>query len=313
MSLRLLLVEVIDDSVEVEIVSMPIYYVIPALCALTYSTSVLLIKRAIAEGGGISRIFFVINWMQLIIFLPVIAWLPEMRQLDGWQWPALAGTVCFTGTLFVLSAIRSGDVTVQTPLLGTKVIIIALLTYFLGVGPIPFEWWVSAVLVFFAVLIFGLPGLQRHHVSKRSITYALVSSFCFAATEVIIQRRAGEFGEFSFILFMVTVIALESLVLLPLFRRGLGRVKLKTWRWILMGSVLMALQELGIFYTVAFHGRATAVNILYSTRGFWSIILVWVVGHWFASHEKYLGKHVLLIRFMGALLLFSAIVNILKE
>lgn len=292
---------------------MPIYYCVPALCGLTYAFSALLIKRAISEGGGISRVFFITNWLQLIIFLPIVIWLPEMRDVQGWQWPALAGTVCFIGTLFVLSAIRRGDVTVQTPLLGTKVIIIAILTFTLGLGPVPLGWWISAILAFFAVLIFGLPGLQRHHVSARAISYALASSFCFALTEVIIQKHATQFGEFSFILFMVTVMAMESLVLLPMFKKGIGRVKIKTWRWILGGSLLMALQELGIFYTIAFYGRATAVNILYSTRGFWSLILVFVVGHWFASHEKYLGKHVLLVRFIGATLLFIAIINVLSN
>jgi hypothetical protein len=49
-------------------------------------------------------------------------------------------------------------------------------------------------------------------------------------------------------------------------------------------------------------------NVLYSTRGLWSVVAVWAVGHWVKSSEQHVGRRVLGWRLCGAALMLSAVV-----
>jgi hypothetical protein len=46
---------------------------------------------------------------------------------------------------------------------------------------------------------------------------------------------------------------------------------------------------------------------LYNTRGIWSVVLVWVIGHWFSNTERSIGKRAMLRRLAGALILLAAV------
>ena len=58
-------------------------------------------------------------------------------------------------------------------------------------------------------------------------------------------------------------------------------------------------------------GQAAPANVLYSSRGLWSVMLVWLVGHWVQSREQHLGVRVLAWRLAGAVLMMAAIVLVL--
>jgi hypothetical protein len=63
--------------------------------------------------------------------------------------------------------------------------------------------------------------------------------------------------------------------------------------------------------TVAHWGHAAPANVLYSSRGLWTVLLVWAFGHWVKSREQHLGRRVLTWRLSGAFLMMSAIVLVL--
>jgi hypothetical protein len=50
---------------------------------------------------------------------------------------------------------------------------------------------------------------------------------------------------------------------------------------------------------------------MYSSRGLWSVVAVWLVGHWFYNQEQKLGASVLVWRLVGSALLLVAIVLVL--
>jgi hypothetical protein len=58
-------------------------------------------------------------------------------------------------------------------------------------------------------------------------------------------------------------------------------------------------------------GSATVVNIIFSARGLFSVLLVWLVGHWFTNDEHRLGGRVFALRLVGAVLMLAAIVLVL--
>lgn len=78
-----------------------------------------------------------------------------------------------------------------------------------------------------------------------------------------------------------------------------------------LAGLFMGVQALTVVYAIAVFGRATEMNVVYASRGLWSVIAVWLVGHWFHSRERALGKRVFQRRLLGASLLMVAIVIVL--
>jgi hypothetical protein len=95
-----------------------------------------------------------------------------------------------------------------------------------------------------------------------------------------------------------------------------GVVTGSTWKWLIAGCVLNGLQTLGMVICVGLFrhpNAATAVNIVYNSRGIWSVMLVWILGGWFGNIEREQGARVMTARFTGAVLLLSAIVITLLQ
>lgn len=286
-------------------------HTLPVLCALIYTIAVLFTKRAIAEGAGIMRMSFLTNVLCFVLFVPVFLVVDGHFSPEGWEMAMLTGSTEFFGSMFLLAGVRLGDVSVQTPLMGIKVIFVALLTTLVTGAPIPFSWWVGASLAFLAILILGLPDLLKRSISILSIIYVVLGCLCFALADVLMQENAPLYGGPRFVFLTFLFLATLSLMMIPFFHRGLKAIPTQTWKWVFAGSGLMALQLVGLFVLIVIYGKATVINIIYSSRGIWSIVAVWVIGHWFANTEKKLGKGVLVRRLVGAGMLCLAIAIVL--
>jgi hypothetical protein len=65
--------------------------------------------------------------------------------------------------------------------------------------------------------------------------------------------------------------------------------------------------------SISIYRHATSANVLYSSRGLWSVVAVWGIGHWFANREQHLGAWVLAWRLVGAILLMAALLMVLLD
>ena len=79
------------------------------------------------------------------------------------------------------------------------------------------------------------------------------------------------------------------------------------------GRRLFAVQGLTFITSISIYRHATTANVLYSSRGLWSVVAVWGIGHWFANREQHLGARVLAWRLVGAILLMAALLMVLVE
>jgi hypothetical protein len=105
-----------------------------------------------------------------------------------------------------------------------------------------------------------------------------------------------------------------SLGLLPLIKSPLTQIPARSLAWNLGGGLLLSLQATGIAYSIAEFREVTLTNILYNTRGVWSVLLVWIAGSWFSNNERSVGNRVMARRLFGALLLLSAVfIGLLKR
>lgn len=279
----------------------------PLACAACYSLGALALKGASERGLGPWRITFVSNVTMGVLFTPLL--LLGGTFGPGWHpaQPMLTGLLFFGGQICTFLALDRGDASVATPVLGAKVLFVTLFTAAVGTQAIPPAWWAGAALCTLALALLG-SGPRRHRGrTLPAAGYALAAAAFFALTDVLVQRWVPLWGPGRFIPAMFGCVALLSPILIPQFRNPLREVGPGALPWLVLGAVLIAAQALGMALTLGLYGHAPLVNILYSTRGIWTIGLVVVAGSWLGNNERHLGRSVLAIRTAGALLLLAAV------
>jgi drug/metabolite transporter (DMT)-like permease len=281
--------------------------ILPLLSALAYAFAAMMLKRATARGVGPWRISFITNWVTALAFLPW--WFTGGGPVT---WPGvghalICGSTFFIGQIFTFLAITRGDVSLATPVLGTKVIFVAFFAIFLAGEKLTPGLWLAALVTAIATALLGGGGRHGDQPIGKSLIYGFTAAAAFALTDSLMQRwiQGVGFGHFAPVMF--GTIALLSFGLVPLFSAPLRALPTLTWRWAIGGSAMLALQAMGISYAIGIYREVTKANILYNTRGMWSVVLVWLIGHWFDNAERDHGARVMIRRMIGAPILLSAV------
>jgi drug/metabolite transporter (DMT)-like permease len=285
----------------------PAHLFFPLASSVGYVFAVLLLKRTAHWGVGVWRTTFVSNLAMGLVF--AMLWpLGGTGQPASMLWQPLVGGLLFViGQVFTFLALNYGDVSVATPVLGLKIVLVALSSVLLLPQPVPVLWWVAAGLSSLAVLLLSRGESRPRHAIGRTVVSAGLAAGSFAMADVLVQKWAPAWGVGRFLPLMFGSVALLSFALIPFFSASLRAVPKAAWGWLAGGSVLLAMQAAGMAYALGVFGDATAVNIVYSARGLWSVAAVWLIGHWFANEEQRLGPAVLRSRLAGAGLMLAAI------
>ena len=191
--------------------------------------------------------------------------------------------------------------------MGTKVVFVALLAPFFAGEKLGLALWCSALLTCVATAL--LSGEFRTN-SKRlipSLIFGISAAICYATSDIMQQRWGKNLGFGHFAPIMFATIGVLGCGLIPLFSAPLSALPRASLCWGLAGGLLISLQATGIAYSIAVYNEVTLTNILYTTRGIWSVLLVWSVGHWFSNTEKSVGSAIMLRRLLGAALLLCAV------
>jgi drug/metabolite transporter (DMT)-like permease len=283
-------------------------FIIPLLCAVLYPLGTLLVKRSLEKGVDTWSLTVINYWMMALVFLPV--WFLEARPIpwDLWYQPLCMGLFSFLGQAFAFKAISSGDLTIATPALSSKVLIVALFTVTLLHQSVPLPWWIAAVCSFAAVFFLQAGVKTARRKVFTTLFFSLLTAACFAMGDVLIQKWSPRWGVFHFVPAFAAVSAAYSLALIPLMRKPRLAFSPGAWKWLLAGTGALSLQSLGLTAVIGMFGKATQANIVFSSRGLWNFLLIWFGGHWFANRERDAGSGVMRYRLAGAALMFAAIV-----
>ncbi len=279
---------------------------LPLLAALVYVLGALLAKRSAEFGVGVWRTAFLSNLVSALLFSLLLPFGGTFHLKLLWQ-PAVVAVFYLLGQLLNFFALQRGDVSVATPVMGVKIILVALFTTLLLTSGVSAKLWCAAALSSLAI---ALPnradGTPHHHVGA-TILYAGCSATMFALFDVLVQKWSPAWGAGRFLPVMLSFTALFSLVLVPSFHAPLREIPRTARPWLLGGCVFIGLQSLIFVSAIAWFGNATTANVIYSSRGLWSVVAVWGVGHWFGNRERHHGPGVLRWRLAGALLMMAAI------
>jgi drug/metabolite transporter (DMT)-like permease len=280
---------------------------LPLLSSVIYVGGVLLLKRAADLGVRVWRVVFISNLAAAVAFLPLLL-LGGEDQPRGMLWqPACVGLLLLLGQVSGFIALTRGDVSVATPVMGAKVILVAGFTTFLFNDRLPLALWLAAAVSALALALLGKRDPADRNRAGLTIACALIAAVAFALFDVLVQKWSPAWGTGRFLPFTMLLVALYSVILLPFFRAPLRTMPSSAWPWLISGSVLLALQSLLLIFTLAHFGQATLVNVVYNLRGLWSVLGVWLIGHWFHNREKQHGAAILRRRLLGAALMTAAI------
>ena len=283
----------------------------PLGAALGYALSALFVKRALEEGAGVLRTGFVANLTMGILFIPILLFSERPLLEENWYAPVFTAVFFFLGQIFTFLALRRGDVSVATPLMGSKVIFVAVISVVLLPEAVPVAWWIAAFLAFSSVWLLrvGRPADRSRLIV--SITFALLSALSFAVCDVLMQRYGAEWGFRRFVPLTFGLVAVLSVGFVPFFRDPLRTMSRPAWQWLVPGVFLLSMQALSIAYALSTYGSATAVNVVYSLRGIMSILLVISVGTFFGNVERSAGAAVMARRLFSGALIFIAVLLVL--
>jgi drug/metabolite transporter (DMT)-like permease len=289
-----------------------LHLLLPLASSLLYVLGAVLLKRATAAGVGLWRAAFVTNLVSAVAFLPLLALGgPGQVWTAIWQ-PAVVALLLVAGQCSSLWALTRGDVSVATPVLGAKIILVAFFTTVVAGQRVPPQLWWAAILGTLAIGLLNRGPAGRHHDLMLTILGSLLAAVAFALFDVLVMLWSPAWGAGRFLPLMMGLAGLYSLAFIPLFSEPLRKVP-RTIGWILLGgAVLVALQGILLITTIAVFGDATSVNIVYGTRGLWSVLLVWLAGRWLGSEEFDRGAGVLGGRLAGALLMTAAVVVVFR-
>ncbi len=283
-----------------------------------YVAGALVLKRASDLGADVWRTARITNVMSALVALLLLFFDGAIPSPSLWWHPPFAATLFFSGQILTLLALNTGDVSVATPVLGLKIVLVAVLSTLLIGDPIGTRLWTAAALSSVAIALLNLSPGHAHRRVGRTILLAGLGATSYAGFDVLVQKWSPAWGTGRFL-----PIAMASAVIysLPLRRFEAPRDVRRAGPldppasdpatpWLFAGAMIFATQGLMFITSISLYRQVTSANVLYASRGLWSVVAVWAIGHWFANREQHLGARVLVWRFVGAILLMAAILMV---
>ena len=267
--------------------------------ALLYAVGYLELKGAMHRGATSKRVTIFSNhamalWSMPLAFLAFI--LPTHPNWQAAVAAALAGLCLFLGRICTVEALARADLSISAPLLGTKTVLVALLSILLLHTPVGWKLLTAALLtaVGLAFLQTG-PDHNRHH-RRSAVGWAMGASLLFALVDVLTQGYARSSGVAFFQPVMFVVLAAMT----PLLGKAPAAPAQARGK-LLIGSAVIGFQAPLVILLIGLFGQATLINILYATRTIWSVAIDAWKGE--GQAREYWGW-----RLAGALMLLGAII-----
>jgi len=287
------------------------YLLLPFTASLLYVFGALFLKEASSRGVGLWRLTSFTNLFFGLVFSLLWVLGGHLREPGAWMQPALTAALFLIGQVLAIVALQRGDVSVATPVMGVKVVLVAIFVTWIVGEKVPVAIWIAAALSSAGIVFLSRGASSGAGRTAPALIFGGLAAAAFALFDVLMQKWSPAWGAGRFLPVMMGFVALYSALPLPLGRKVLGDAPVGSWRPLLLGGIFVAVQGALLISSLALYAKATTINVVYSARGLWSVLAVWGVGHWFGNRERELGSAVLRFRLLGAALLLAAIVLVI--
>ena len=274
----------------------------------------LYLKQAQQRGMSTWTSMIAVSWSCAAVF-PVLTLMGGTMQPLSLLWqPAIIGGLFLAGQLFTFLAVERGDVSIAAPVLGVKVLIVpATAPLFINEQASPTIWLAAAI----AVAGIGFVQARDESVDRAKILaavgFALLAAMSMTLFDLLIQKWAPAWGAGYFLPIAFAASAILSLGFLKLGDRPAELREKKALRPLAIGAVFMALQAIGMTLTIGHFGDATRVNIVYSLRGLWGVLLTWLLARRIIESDTTAGHRTMALRLIGAVLIGVSVVISVSE
>ncbi len=290
--------------------TLPWYLLLPLVAAIGYALASLLLKKALTEGAHPMACFHINNWTGLLVFLPLAFFETQPVNWQQWYVPVGLGLVFFIGSWFTFIAMQRGDVSLVTPVLGSKVVFVALGASFLIAGSMKPLMWVAAIITTVGIFMMSATDFKTPKGARLAgpVVMALISAALFAFADVFLQKWAPAFGPKTFLALLTCTTGLLSLGAMTLLPRRPPIQWNRATQWSIGGSVIIAVQSMILGLALAFFNDAVGVNVVYATRGMWSLVVVALLGPLIGNRERHESGKAYGIRIFAAVLLMAGVI-----
>lgn len=251
----------------------------------------------------------VVCWASACLF-PALAFMGGTMQPASLFWqPAIIGALFLAGQLFTFLAVDRGDISVAAPVLGVKVLIVPAMAPFFVDTELSAKVWIAA-----AIAVIGIGFVQARDASVDrsrilgSVGFALLAACSMTLFDLLIQRWAPVWGAGYFLPIAFGFAAMFSLAFKGLADRPSELRQKEVVRPLAIGALLMAIQAVGMTVTLGLFGDATRVNIVYSLRGLWGVLLTWMLARHLTGADSVPGNRMMTMRLIGAVLIGASVV-----
>lgn len=285
------------------------HLIFPLFSSFAFVFGITLAKQAIGKGASPwTAVFFGNVWLAIFCSGSAVA-RGEIVGSDAW--PAATGVGCLflLGQVLTYLAFQRGDVSVATPVLGLKVLMVALLTSFIAGEAVGVRIWIAAALASVGIGLVQASG-GNSEPRNRWLTIGLASAAALSLStfDVCLQKAGGTWNASQFLPAVFLAALIVSFGLLPWVDRPKKLKERNAFGWMLAGTCLMGLQSLSISYGLAKYGEAAQMNIVYALRGLWGVLLAWMLSKWLQTNEGSLPRRTMIQRLIGAIILVAAVI-----
>ncbi|MEM6820375.1 MAG: hypothetical protein AAF558_00340 [Verrucomicrobiota bacterium] len=271
-------------------------FIVPVAAACLYAVGSMGLKKSMQAGTSARRVMAVSNIAMALWSVPLFFFFSGTWDLKAWLAAVAAGIALFAGRICSIKALEAGDLSIVAPLLGMKTILVALLSLAFKAEGINLWLLVAAALASAGVALLQRGPTESMIGMKKAALFAFAASLLFACTDVLVQSSARVLG----VGYFHPTLFLTVAVLIPLLGKHPAppqEGKKPLW----FGSGIMGFQTSVMILVIGLSGQATLVNIVYSSRALWSVVVDRLVG------EPHI-KDFMVSRLAGALCITGAVI-----
>src|SRR5688572_21196965 len=228
---------------------------LPVASAVVYVAAALFLKRASEAGAGVWRMTRLCNLVTALLFAPLWLLGGTIPAPSLWWQPAVVALLFLAGQVLTMVSLRIGDVSVVTPVMGLKIILVALMTAALLSERLPVELWVAAGLSSAGI---GLLNFSRPAADKplgKTILTAILAAASYALFDVLVQKWAPVWGAGRFLPVMMGIAAVYALMIrVPAGEAAVLSKKASLWRT--CGAVCLGWQAVMLVSSIAVYRHA---------------------------------------------------------
>lgn len=284
------------------------YLLFGLAAAVLYAIGASFLKVAGERGVTSLQATLVTNTSLALLFMWFVPW--HDSPFPATWWPSIAlGALFAVGQFFTMLAIARGCPSISTPVLGTKVVLVALMVTFAVGTPLKTSTWMAAMLTTVGI---GILAMSASHMSGQgrlaAFAYALGAAGAFGAFDVMTQYWSPRLGFGRFMPWGTLIGAGMTACVIAVKERGFSGIPRPAWGSMALATALNVGQSLLLIWAIGRFADAAGLNVVYGSRGIWSVLVVWLLGAYLGAKERITGARMLVQRLCGATVIAAAIV-----